>query len=202
MQKYDEAELIKTLATLPVRRQTAFALAAATRQLNSFERLGERQNWTYKNRAREVALDLWRGLTNSVTPKQDLEATLELVMSWIPDEEAEGEEFTIDHVFVDHAVSTLAYAIRSLMEGEPQEAAWAARRAYEAADQAAIRLTGVAVDAPGAEDLFLRHPIVQRELTRQREDLALLHGGSSIEELERNSFSQQLLSSQEAEQIA
>jgi hypothetical protein len=53
--------------------------------------------------------------------------------------------------------------------GVPYEAAWAARRVYEAADHYVMYRLGV-----GNEHQVLSHPIVQGELSRQQRDLCEL----------------------------
>jgi hypothetical protein len=91
----------------------------------------------------------------------------------------------------------MAYAIRCLLTPEPQEAAWAARRPYEAADQAAIRVLGVQPGLPNTEVAIKSHSFVQRELARQRQDLLLLHD-DAIDDVQRQAFTDELLTEQEA----
>ena len=64
---------------------------------------------------------------------------------------AESDDWVIGNALADDALSSLAYAIRCSLTPEPQEAAWAARRAYEAADQAAMRVLGVQPGLPNTE---------------------------------------------------
>ena len=201
MYSYDEAALVQALSLLTSIRQVCFAAASATRQLSMFERLGGRLAWQHKAGAREVTAALWKAIQSPATGNEDWQRQLDLVMSWIPDED--DPEFSIEHVFADHAVATVAYAIRCLISGDPQDAGWAARRAYEAADQAAIRAAGVEFGVtPDAERIVLSHPIVQRELGRQKEDLAALIDKGEFGALQRSAFSQELLTVDEANEIA
>lgn len=102
---------------------------------------------------------------------RDWPSTLEQLMELLP---TDDEIVSLSHVLVDHALSTLAYAIRALDAGSSQEVAWAARRAYEAADQAAISILGF-VPTNSEEELHLHsHEIVQRELERQARDIEIL----------------------------
>jgi len=103
---------------------------------------------------------------------------------------------TKKHALADDALSSLAYAIRCLLTPEPQEAAWAARRAYEAADQAAILVLGVHLGSPNAEAAIKAHSFVQRELARQQTDISLLRA-DSVDEVQRRAFAAELLTSEE-----
>jgi hypothetical protein len=73
----------------------------------------------------------------------------------------------------------VAYALRCRQNGQSQEAAWAARRAYEALDHFVINREKIDVNKPGAEARVLGHAAVQTELARQRRDLDELLGGDA-----------------------
>ena len=85
---------------------------------------------------------------------------------WIP-EQADAED----------AGAAVAYALRCRQNGRGQEAAWSARRAYEALDRYVINREDIDVNVPGAETQVLAHPLVQAELTRQLRDLQDLATG-------------------------
>jgi hypothetical protein len=81
------------------------------------------------------------------------------------------EPWIDEQPYADDACSAIAYALRALDTGEPQEAAWAGRMGYEAADHHVMRRLGVE-----GEPQVLAHPIVQAELARQRRDVDALLG--------------------------
>ena len=57
--------------------------------------------------------------------------------------------------------------------GDPQEAAWAARQLYDAADYAAQRqIADLDLNDPRAEDALLATPVVQEALAGIEQDLA------------------------------
>jgi hypothetical protein len=68
------------------------------------------------------------------------------------------------------------YAYRCRQNEEAQEAAWAARHAYEAIDNWVINREDIDISERGAEQRVLSHPLVQAELARQRRDLEELLG--------------------------
>jgi hypothetical protein len=84
---------------------------------------------------------------------------------------AQSEEGHEDEAYEDDAVASVAYTVRALATAEPQEVAWAGRCAYEAADFFVTRKLG-----DEDEGAVSAHPIVQRELTRQRRDISDLSG--------------------------
>jgi hypothetical protein len=97
--------------------------------------------------------------------REDLSRCMELIPG-------EDEEPSVDEqAYADDAASAIAYALRTLDSGESQEAAWAARRAYEAADHHVMYRLGLE-----GESQVLAHPVVQTELSRQHRDIEELLG--------------------------
>lgn len=194
MHSFDENALVGELGALSSQARIAFAAAAATRQLSNYERLARESDSGSEQRPREIAAQLWTDLQTAEIDRAVWSARLDEVMSLLPEE---SDDWVIGHALADDALSSLAYAIRCLLTPEPQEAAWAARRAYEAADQAAIRALGVQPGLSNTEAVIKSHGFVQRELARQRNDLSLLRA-DSIDEVQRQAFADELLSAQEA----
>lgn len=191
MLTFDETSLVEELATVPGSARMAFAAAAATRQLAGYERIAR------DRQLRMLVVELWSAIQQPAVDAAAWSAKLEEVIALLP---GENDDWDTGRALADDALSSLAYAIRCLLKPEPQEAAWAARRAYEAADQAAIRLSGLQPGIPSNETSILAHEVVQRELSRQRSDLQLLHSGS-LDEVERISFQSQLLNDREADSL-
>ncbi|PKQ18860.1 MAG: hypothetical protein CVT66_11860 [Actinobacteria bacterium HGW-Actinobacteria-6] len=198
MYSFDESALVGELEALSSRARIAFAAAAATRQLGNYERLAHASEASSEQRPREIATQLWTDLLAAAVDRAAWSAKLDEVMSLLPEE---SDDWVIAHALADDALSSLAYAIRCLLTPEPQEAAWAARRAYEAADQAAIRVLGVQPGLPSTEPAIKSHGFVQRELARQRNDLSLLCA-DSVDEVQRQAFADELLTDQEAASLA
>ncbi|HZF51180.1 MAG TPA: hypothetical protein VE093_21120 [Polyangiaceae bacterium] len=70
------------------------------------------------------------------------------------------------------------YALRAKLTGEAQEAAWAARVAYEALDNFVINKDRIDTNKPGEELRVLLHSLVQAELNRQERDVRELLAAS------------------------
>lgn len=199
MFKFDEEALLQSLLASTLQQQAAFALAAATRQLTSFERVARLQGWPFSNEPRSITVDLW----NVATTKLHVDATkwrstLEDIFSWIPTED--DESWNIQFAFVQDCLYSLCYCVRLILSGDPQEAVWAAKSAYEAADQAAIRVLHVDISRPEVEHEILAHGIVQRELKRQN-DAVLRIQANELTILRDESFAQEHLTDVEAASV-
>ena len=172
MHRFDEVQLRERLEQLPVTHRIAIAAAAATRQMGNLGRAPE-SGATVRAQFLAALEAVWGAVATGRGPSDwpDVRATL---MGYMTDDARDNfPEWTVWHTLSDDALASLVYAIRTLETGSTQDAAWAVGRAYEAADQATIRLLGgVQRGLPETERMLLAHPGVQRELGRQAEDLA------------------------------
>jgi uncharacterized protein YjaG (DUF416 family)/GNAT superfamily N-acetyltransferase len=173
MQKYDEAGLVRRLGRLMKAQRVAFAAACAERLLPSFDVVW-RQGDEDAPSLRGILDRVWADASGESLPGADLEAQLHICMTLIPDED--DDKWGQGHQYVDDAASAVAYALCTIQSGgQAQEAAWAARRAYEAVDLFVTERLGIE-----DEEAVMRHPLTQAELTRQRQDLdELTAGGDS-----------------------
>jgi hypothetical protein len=87
----------------------------------------------------------------------------------IPQED--DSPWVMEQASAEDAGAAVAYAMRCRQSGQAQDAAWSARRAYEALDHYVINRENIDTNKPGAEERVLGHPVVQAELARQRRDL-------------------------------
>ncbi|MBI2571851.1 MAG: DUF416 family protein [Candidatus Schekmanbacteria bacterium] len=172
--RFDETELIVQIDTLEPSLRVAFAAACAERlrpAYGCFSSITGRGNTTEFN----VIIDrLWEDLDGQsmtiIEIKEKIDTCIELIPReddgvWIP-EQACAED----------AAAALAYALRCRWNCQSQEAAWAARRAYEAMDHRVMTLEDIDPKVPGNEALLASHRLVQAELTRQSRDLHDLLG--------------------------
>ncbi len=197
MCSFDENILVNELGKLPLCGRIAFAAAAATRQLCNYEWYARRFNPIRELRPREIAIQLWEALLTDSFDHPEWALILDEVMGLLPEE---GDDWVIRHALADDAISSLAYAVRALLTSEPQNAAWAARRAFEAADQAAIRTLGVQPGLTNTEIAIKSHTLVQREIMRQRRDLDFLLAKpdkNSIDAIRNYAFAEVLLTVEE-----
>jgi len=116
----------------------------------------------------------------------------------VPDEDS--EETSTDDI-ADDSIAAVLYAAQSALGQDPRTAAWAARRAYEAADRHAAKRLNEAEYTESLEQRVLSSKVVQNELSRQRRDIAALvnahSSGSSkvFESLKSRADREEVLSS-------
>lgn len=188
--KFNESQLISELLLLSSEQRIAFATAAAARQLANYERYAEKIHIDNSHRAREITSQIWEELRQERIDLKNWQEKLDTIMDMLPGEDDCGQ---IAPALAEHALSTLAYAIRCLMNHDAKEAAWAARRAYEASDGMAIFLLGIQSVTRNVELMIESHDVVQRELARQRRDIEILSFGS-IETLQLQAMESDMLS--------
>ena len=165
MLSFDRPALVRTLEVLPERRQAAFAAAIAHRLLGGYALYAARSGQD-TTRLEAILEKAWAALLGAKWTPSELREALATCLALIP---SEDESPWIDeNAYADDAASAAAYLLRALLGGGPQEAACAAQRAVSAVDFFVRKRLGV------HDNAALEHPIVQRELGRQREELEQL----------------------------
>jgi hypothetical protein len=193
MLNYDEAQLLDVLKAMPPDERLACAAAAATRLVPAGERFAALHATPGLGRARQIAAALWQCIEGRDPDPPNWRAVLNEVMGMIPGEEVEGGMLTS---LAEDALACLAYALRCLLTDDPQQAAWALGREYDAADHAAMALTGIVPKNAKQEAKILSHALVQRALGRQYQDMMLLEQGS-FAELQRQAYAEPAFTEQE-----
>ena len=169
--RFDEAQIVRQLETLRPDLRVAFAGLCAQRLLSgiAFPSIEDSREMQMLQRA---ASQLWRHVLEADWQPESLERELRECMVLIPiDEGSHPDEARFAY---EDAVSSFAYAYRAALSGAAQEAAWAARRVYEAADRAALLETAPSSRGKEQESEILSHPVIQAELTREQKDLESL----------------------------
>lgn len=169
MLQYNEAENVELLKRLPVRLRVAFALLSAFRILPMYQRFHHRTGRGDASALEAIVERLWRDITNAPMSTDEVKTDAEQCMELVPSEEDGWDEET--QPSAEDAAAAVAYALRARQTGDPQEAAWAGRRVYEAIDRYVNSKTSGLVADPDDELAILSHPLVQAELGRQRRDL-------------------------------
>ena len=199
---FDETQLSAELAKLQSKGRMAFAAAVACRPLGACERFAGQLGLASEGRPREIAVQLWSALLGDASERTTWVMALEEVMNFLPQAPpAAPDAGSFAHGLVDDALSSLVYAIRCLLSPDADEAAWAARCAYESIGRAALRALRLQADTPEAEAQVLAHPWVQRELERQRRDLSALladRSPAAMSVLQQRSSAEELLTADEA----
>jgi uncharacterized protein YjaG (DUF416 family) len=172
--RFDEAQLVKMLDRLPRELRVVFAAACAERLLPAYAAFSERAGRGDPTALRHSLTLLWDDLGGSRLSDEEVQTNLDACMELIPQED--DGPWVPEQASGEDAGAAVAYALRCRQNGESQEAAWAARRAYEALDHFVINRENIDVNKPGAEARALGHAVVQAELARQRRDVDELLG--------------------------
>lgn len=169
MLKFDEQALMRQLDRLPPRSRVAFAASCAQRLAGVYHPLlaqvGQSDRAADFDRALEY---VWSRI---LKPSEGgtAEHLLADIMALIPDQDAPG--WTPLTAYGDDALSALAYCVSCLQSGDARDAAWAARRVYEALDFFVTNRDNITLGDSAAETRVLSDSIVQAELARQARDL-------------------------------
>lgn len=158
---YDETDLAMRLSALSAPARTAFAGACSCRIATAAALRGSDMHLAFQ------AIDLIRDFSagRPIAKLDELEA--ELIASIEGEDDAPGFDASI----VEDALAAASYALRCAADGDPMNAAWAARRAYEAVDRYAGLRQNETAFTDQVEAAILSHPLVQSELQRQRRDV-------------------------------
>jgi len=124
------------------------------------------------NRGDEAGLQalltrIWKHLLGDEMDPGQIDEELVRCMQLVPRED--DRSWIDEQAGAEDAASAALYALRSLRDGDPQEAAWAARRAHEFANFHVSRQLGIKI-----REQVLAHPVVQTELARQSRDVESL----------------------------
>jgi hypothetical protein len=164
---YSEQKLLEALHKLPARAVAAFAAACAERLFSAYEKAANQLPAGDTNRSRALLTNVWSWSlgANIALSNADIEYVIALIV-------AEDEGATLSHAIADDTLAAIAYAARYALTSDPQEAVWAARRAYEATDRFVAGGTSASAYTPEMEAAILASDIVQQELARQQRDLS------------------------------
>ena len=193
MLNYDEAQLLDVLKAMPPDARLACATAAATRMVPACERFATLYATPGQGRARQIAAAMWHCIEGNDPNPPNWRAALNEVLGMIPGEDVEGGMVAL---LAEDALACLAYALRCLLTDDLQQAAWALGREYDATDQAAIAMLGIKPKNAKQEAKILSHPLVQRALGRQYQDMMLVHQ-DDFAELQRQAYAQPAFTEQE-----
>jgi uncharacterized protein YjaG (DUF416 family) len=167
--RYDEQQVIDRLHRVSQWSRGVFAASCAQRLLSASVSLLERQGKAPDHELADVLERLWSDLEGRQMSKSELEQNLERCMC--ATYHHEDKQGVAKYEVAEDTVAAVAYALRCRLNGQEQEAAWAARRVYEALDEYVITSDGIDINRPRGELRVLSHPVVQAELIRQRRDM-------------------------------
>ncbi len=176
MRTYDESDLVGRLSQLDRQAKTAFAAACAERLLPMFERYARLAGEPELGPClAQIVSSAWEAAAGSApTDMADLQANAEAM---VPSDE---DGWTREMGYGQNAAAAAAYAIRTWLTDDPQEAAWAARQGYELADYSVLQGDpDLDLNAADAESRVHASDLVQQALSAIANALVVVEGGPS-----------------------
>lgn len=174
--RFNEVELMRKIEQLPTRLRVAFAAACTERMTVAYGRFSNLNNRGDALAFNTILSRLWSDLVGDTMSDAEVDEHIESCMKLIPREDCGPRVF--EQPAAEDAASALVYTLRCRRDGKAQEAAWAARRVYEALDYFVINNEKIDANAAGAEARVLADPLVQAELARQERDIDELARGA------------------------
>jgi len=176
---FREADLKELLCRESRRVVIAFAASCAERMLALYQSLAMTAGREGVETLRSAVDLAWlAALGTAEVGSASVSELQDSVLALLPDE---GDLPELAYAAED-AVAAIAYALGTAVDGDPQEAVWTARRAYERANEHALRVLLIDLNEPDAEASLDASPWVQQELARQQRDLRyLLSSGTDWE---------------------
>lgn len=168
MLNYDEELLMLRLEPLDRSAKTAFAAACAQRLMPLYDRYARQVgDSSLQQRLAVIVSAAWAAASGRDVEASRLEADAE---SMVPDEDDEG--WTASRAYAGNAAAAAAYALRAWLTDDPQEAVWAARQLFDAADLAYFQANpGVIFVTEEENKASLESPVVQSAISAIQRDL-------------------------------
>jgi uncharacterized protein YjaG (DUF416 family) len=167
--RFDEQLLVKALERLPAPFRVVFAAACAERLLPAYTRFSRLTGRGDVATLKGLLECLWLDVQGERMHASQVQRNIDVSMSLIPQEDS--APWVAGQVLAEDAAAAVTYALRCRQNAQAQEAAWAARRAYELLDHSVIDQEDIDTNRVGAEERVLAHQLIQAELLRQRRDL-------------------------------
>jgi hypothetical protein len=176
----DEARIAGVVGSLGREARTAFAAACAERIWPLVERYASAVSLPLRDRqVLRDALDAAWGAAMGAGSEEDVRFAQEAADALVP---CEDDAWVVESGYAQNGIAAIAYAARTWLTDDPQEAVWAARQVYEAADYAAQQQNQAAVARVVSADVEaeLAHtPVVQASIRGIFDDLAAAGRGSA-----------------------
>lgn len=184
MLSYDETRLVRRLNAIYPSSKIAFAAACAERLFPFIENYSHAIGSPVTVSLRRLLDKCWHYCAVPPDNQNLLQSEYEECYSLIPNEDLASKSGV---PYIEDAVSSIAYALRTVLSDEGQEAAYAARCACELLEHYLSRTLSIDLREPVSAEKIYQHPLMQQELLRQENLLSELE---QLREIGPTSFQQ------------
>jgi uncharacterized protein YjaG (DUF416 family) len=170
MEVFDEKRLEKSLRKLPAWKQVAFMALLGARMLPNYRRFSAETGFGDVSVLEESFDAAWTWIESGRSPAK-LTALLKACERQAPDP---GEFSSPYRSAALDAANVAEATLDAIVRPDQVNLTEAATLARDTVDMFAQDLMDLDQNVPGYQEVVLRHPLVQRELRQQREDLEML----------------------------
>jgi len=175
MLDFDKAGIIDALSGKEARLAVAFSTACAQRLVNSLCSFEGHEG------AKSIAQTTLGALINYLVVGTLLSESLEAqLVSLIPDED---DDASFAAGVLDDALAALAYSVRASTTAPIESACYAATRSLATAFRYSLQFLNDSLLTDSSLSFAMENPVVQRELQRQKRDLADIGTGFLQEQM-------------------
>jgi len=130
--KYDEKKLMKVLTELSVNSRLIFACACAERLMLTLDWYWNKVGANHFGVVRSALDSGWASTQSQESSTEKLDSLVEQVKTLVPNDD--DEALFPGLAVAQNAVASVAYALGTWLQDDSQQAVWAARQLYDAAD--------------------------------------------------------------------
>ena len=170
MEVFDEKRLERSLRKLPAWKQVAFMALLGARMLPNYRRFSAETGFGDVSVLEETLDAAWTWIESGRLPANST-ALLKACEGQLPDPEKSTHPFTWPAV---DAACVAQMTLTAIVGPDQLPLTVAASVARDTVDMFVQEFLVRDPNVPGYQEVVLRHPLMQRELRRQREDLEML----------------------------
>ncbi len=167
--RFNEESLKLALSRIAAPLRVVFAAAVAERLLPAYVTFSHKTGRGNPDLLTQILERLWGDIDGIEMSPEQLQQYIDLSMELIPQEDE--IPWIPDQAWAEDAAVAVVYALHTRQNGKSQDAAWAARRAYNALDDFVITQEDIDPSTAGAEERIISNPLIQAEFMRQQRDL-------------------------------
>ncbi|HLH72677.1 MAG TPA: DUF416 family protein [Chloroflexota bacterium] len=167
--RFNEESLKSELSRIAAPLRVVFAAAVAERLLPAYVTFSHKTGRGNPDLLTQILERLWGDIDGIEMSPEQLQQNIDLSMELIPKEDE--IPWIPDQAWAEDAAVAVVYALHTRQNGKSQDAAWAARRAYDALDHFVTTQEDIDPSAAGAEEQIISNPLIQAEFMRQQRDL-------------------------------
>ncbi len=165
--EFRDYELFSALAKLPDKWRSAFAAACSTRLVPIYDKYHNDTGVGSPTIIHQALNYGWNAIADPVVEDSTCNEFIEILEQNIPAEEEQSKYRS----FAEDAAAAVAFTLESLVDSDPQNAVWAAKRVHAAIWSYVEEELAIDITCRNATSIVNSQKSIQLELHRQMRDL-------------------------------